>query len=107
MKAIDSENARYMNMDSWRFWHLMRKTCKEGHPFNKFGCGDLKSLGGTPGARDDLLKFHDEFYSSNIMNLVILSNHSLDTMEEWAKKYFNEVKNQNTPKLVPDSNPFG
>ena len=65
MKAIDSENTRYQNMDNWRFWHLMRKTSKKDHPFNKFGCGNLDTLGKSPGARDDLLEFHEKYYSSN------------------------------------------
>jgi len=66
----------------------MRKTCKPDHPFNKFGCGNLKTLGDTPGARNDLIEFHKKYYSSSIMCLCILSNHPMDVMEKWSKKYF-------------------
>jgi insulysin len=45
----------------------------------------LDTLNGTPGARDDLLKFHEKYYSSNIMSLVILSKYPIETMEKWAK----------------------
>lgn len=45
--------------------------------FNKFGVGNLKTLGEKPGARDDLLKFHAEHYSSNIMCLTVLSKHTI------------------------------
>ncbi len=60
----------------------MRMTCKKDHAFNKFGCGNAETLGGTPGARDELIEFHKKYYSSNIMNLCVLSKHSLKTMED-------------------------
>ena len=73
----------------------MKSTAKPKHPFSKFGVGSLKTLGVKPGVRDDLLVFHEKYYSSNIMTLVILSNHSLKYMEEWTIKYFTPIPNKN------------
>ena len=57
-------------------------TSKKDHPFNKFGCGNLKSLGGTDGARMDLIDFHHKWYSSNTMALTVLSKHPIEKMAE-------------------------
>jgi len=31
MKAVNSENDRYKNLDNWRYWRLMESTCSPGH----------------------------------------------------------------------------
>lgn len=43
--------------------------------------------------RDHLMNFHKKWYSANIMNLVILSNQTIDQMEKWATEKFQEIKN--------------
>ena len=93
VKAVDSENARYLNMDSWRFWHLMKLTSLPGSPYCKFGVGDLEHLQKESGLRDDLLKFYKDYYSSNLMVLCLLSKHSMDVMEDWVRKYFTPIPN--------------
>lgn len=107
MQAVNSENDRYLNMDNWRQAHLSKQTCKPGHQYNKFGVGNLETLGGKPGAREDLIEFHSKYYSSNIMTLAIVSNHKISKMEEWAVKYFTEIPNNNLPDQVIESHPFG
>lgn len=106
MKAVNSENDMLVSQDSWRKLLLMKTTAKPKHPYSKFGVGSLETLGGKPGARDDLLVFHEKYYSSNIMTLVILSNHSFKVMEELAIKYFNPIPNKNFKNEIP-VNPFG
>ncbi len=88
MQAINSENDRYQNLDQWRKMHLEKLTSKPGHQYNQFGVGNLDTLGKEPGARDELIKFHNQYYSSNIMTLCVLSKHPLTTMQEWVTKYF-------------------
>ena len=66
--------------------------------WNKFGVGNLDTLGKEPGAREDLLKFHAENYSSNIMTLVILSKYSIEKMIGWAEEYFTDIPNHNLVK---------
>ena len=80
----------------------MRMTAKKDHPFNKFGCGNLETLGKEPGARDELIKFHEKFYSSNIMSLCFLSKHPLDTMKSWVEEYYSPIENKYIP---PNSHP--
>jgi insulysin len=44
--------------------------------------------------RDELVKFHTQYYSANLMTLAIISSHSLDELEAWSKLYFSDVKNK-------------
>jgi len=106
IQAVNSENDNYINNDTWRYYHLLKQTCKKGHPYNKFGIGDKETLGGTPGVRDDLLKFHEKYYSANIMTLVILSKYPIETMTNWATKFFSDIPNKNIESPNVGSNPF-
>ena len=74
---------------SYRFSQLF---AKEGHPEQKFSTGDIETLGDIN--RTELLDFYDKHYSSNKMGLAILSTHSLDQLELWARKYFSDIKNR-------------
>jgi insulysin len=66
---------------------------------NRFNCGNKVTLE-RPTIRDDLLKFHKEWYSSNIMTLALSSNHSLEDMEKWVNEGFSEVVNKDV--VLPD-----
>lgn len=75
--AVNSEHEKNVPNDSWRLHQLEQSTSKPGHPYTKFGTGNKKTLDEDPKAkgvnvRDQLLKFHSTWYSSNIMSLAIL-----------------------------------
>ena len=55
-------------------------------------CGNKETLG-VEGIREHLLNFHKAWYSSNIMHLVVISNHSIADMEKWASEKFSAIKN--------------
>ena len=42
--------------------------------------------------RDELLKFHEEYYSANQMCVCIVGRESLDTLESWVRERFTEVR---------------
>jgi insulysin len=49
--------------------------------------------------REELLKFHETYYSSSMMKLAILGREDLDTLEAWVVEMFDGVKNTDvTPK---------
>jgi insulysin len=65
IKAINSEFERHRQSDSWRFDQIQASLSKKGHPWAKFGCGNLKTLLQDPKAkginlRKELIKFHAE-----------------------------------------------
>ena len=43
--------------------------------------------------REKLLDFHKKWYSANIMNLVVVSNYTIELMESWSIEKFSPIKN--------------
>lgn len=112
LMAVDSENQKNLQSDAWRIDQLEKSTCKENHPFSKFGTGNLSTLKTEPeklglSVRDELLKFHSNYYSANLMTLCLLSTESLDELQQYAVDMFSDIPNKNLPKTDFDTDPFG
>ncbi|XP_032806215.1 insulin-degrading enzyme [Petromyzon marinus] len=105
VNAVDSENEKNLMNDSWRLFQLEKSTGNPTHPFSKFGTGNKNTLSTRPSelgldVRDELLKFHSNYYSSNLMSLCVLGREPLDEMMEMVVKLFAQVENKNVP--IPD-----
>ena len=99
MKAVNSENDKNLASDSWRLMQLERSMSKDGHAYGKFGTGNLDTLDAAPktnglNVRQELLKFHDQWYSSNIMALAVLGKQTLDELEALVLEHFDKVENK-------------
>jgi insulysin len=58
--------------------------------------------------RQNLLDFHEKWYSSNIMTLVVSSSHSLSSLEEWVTEKFSEIVNKEIEvPFLGDPMPYG
>ncbi len=84
---------------------------RSDHPYSKFGTGNLETLKTIPTSngisiRDELIKFHDSYYSSNIMTLCLLGAEPLDTMQEYIENMFVDVKNKKQERLTYDPKPY-
>jgi len=108
MKAVNSENDKNLQSDAWRHQQILRTLSREGHPYHKFGTGNLETLGGDRegsalghNAREACIAFHKKFYSSNVMKVCIYGKESLDKLQEWAEASFTDVFNQNCPAVQP------
>jgi len=71
------------------------------HPLNKFSTGNKKTLETDTIAqgidvREELLRFHSRYYSSNMMTVCIIGKESLSTLESYAKRYFTAIPNKKT-----------
>ncbi|KAL7753560.1 metalloprotease [Sorochytrium milnesiophthora] len=102
LNAVDSENKKNLQADSWRLFQLDKATCRPGHPYTKFGTGNLETLKVTPAkagvnVREQLLNFHAQYYSANIMRLVVLGREPLDVLQKWAVNLFEGISNKNVP----------
>lgn len=96
IKAVDSENKKNLQNDTWRMYQLDKLTSNPDHPYNGFSTGNYETLHEEPvsrglNVRDVLLDFYKEQYSSNIMSLVVLGKESLDELTEWAITKFSDV----------------
>ncbi|GMG31577.1 unnamed protein product [Ambrosiozyma monospora] len=74
--AVDSENKKNLQNDNWRLYQLSKSTTNPSHPYHGFSTGNKVTLGDKPLAdglnvRDELLKFHEQYYSANLMRLVM------------------------------------
>ncbi|KAJ2875578.1 metalloprotease [Coemansia aciculifera] len=97
--AVDSEYKGLLNSDFWRSRQIECKLSDPEHPYSKFTIGNIKTL--QQGAKDhgfdlheELLKFYNKYYSSDIMKLVVYGNHSLDQLAEWAVSKFSDIKSK-------------
>ncbi|XP_021926557.1 insulin-degrading enzyme isoform X2 [Zootermopsis nevadensis] len=112
VNAVNSEHEKNIPNDSWRLDQLEKSTAKKDHAFNKFGTGNKQTLDIIPkengiNVREELLKFHDTWYSSNIMALAILGKESLDELERMSVELFLDVKNKNVTVPRWTEHPFG
>uniref|UniRef100_A0A8B9HEJ4 Insulin-degrading enzyme n=1 Tax=Astyanax mexicanus TaxID=7994 RepID=A0A8B9HEJ4_ASTMX len=102
VNAVDSEHEKNLMNDAWRLFQLEKATGNPDHPFSKFGTGNKLTLETRPSQdgidiRQELLKFHSTFYSSNLMGLCVLGRESLDDLASMVVKLFGEVENKSVP----------
>lgn len=103
LRAVDSENKKNLQNDTWRLHQLSKSLANPEHPYNHFSTGNFKTLHDEPLARgvkirDEFIKFHSTHYSANRMKLVVLGRESLDTLEEWVEEIFSKVPNKDLPR---------
>lgn len=77
MQAVDSEYKKNLSNDHRRLFQLEKSVIvKKGSRLNRFSTGGLETLK-YDGIREDLLKFHEDHYSSNLMSLVMVGKDSI------------------------------
>jgi insulysin len=110
VNAVDAEHLKNQQLDNWRVKQVMRETSRLGHPYRKFGTGNRKSLLHGPAAqgmniREKLIEFHSNFYSANLMSLVVLGKDPLEDLAAVVEGLFLKVTNRNIPVPVfpPDA----
>jgi insulysin len=113
--AVEAEYQMGLNSDSRRGLDVLQEVMNQEHPFSQFSVGSLETLADRPGAsvRDDLLKFYDQFYSANLMRLVVLGKQSLDELEALVVPMFSQVPDKSyshelidAPLFADDSLPM-
>ena len=102
VNAIDAENAKNLQQDSWRLDQLQKMRANPRHPYSKFGTGNRNTLKDMPNkkgieAREELLKFYKQYYSANLMTLAVVGRDDLDTLESWVTDLFSVVGNSDVP----------
>lgn len=126
MFKVNSEHEKNLSNDEWRIKQVHRHLAKDGHAYKKFGSGSKATLFEIPkqqgiDVRDELLKFHKDWYSANIMSLAIIGKgiplilyynfkrlciqfilifdkDSLDDLEKMVLEKFSEIENKNVER---------
>ena len=112
IEAVDNENSKNLQSDLWRRYQLLQGLCKQEHPLNMFATGNATTLRDEPKAagvdmRQLLLDFHANYYSANVMKVVIYGKDSLDVMQGWAESMFGLVRNSDVPTYRVPPVPYG
>ncbi|PVI04297.1 LuxS/MPP-like metallohydrolase [Periconia macrospinosa] len=110
IKAVDSENKKNLQNDTWRLHQLNKSLSNPKHPSNHFSTGSWKTLHDDPiergvQIRDKFMEFHAQHYSANRMKLVVLGRENLDTLEEWVDEIFSKIPNKDLPRKRWDDVP--
>jgi len=110
--AVNSEYIAKINDDARRSNQAFKTLFNPAHPSNHFSVGSLDTLKDLPKAplREQLLNSYQNHYFAQNMTLSLVANLPLDTLEEFAKRYFTPIKAQaenkqhftpkNTPPLI-------
>jgi len=103
LRAVDSENKKNLQSDTWRLHQLSRSLANPNHPYHKFSTGNLQTLRDEPVARGveirkEFIKFHEDNYSANRMKLVVIGRESLNELQLWVEEMFSEVINKDLPQ---------
>lgn len=99
INAVNSEHEKNLALDVWRIRQVNKSLANPKHPYSKFGTGNNKTLVDDPkqngiDIRNELIRFHDKWYSSNIMHLAVFGKESLDELEEMVINKFSKIINK-------------
>uniref|UniRef100_A0A6T8KCF8 Peptidase M16 N-terminal domain-containing protein n=1 Tax=Hemiselmis andersenii TaxID=464988 RepID=A0A6T8KCF8_HEMAN len=102
LNAIESEHSKNLQTDSWRSNQVLKLRGNQKHPYAKFGTGNKYTLEQNTkemkiDLREELLAFHDKYYSANIMTLCVLGREDLDTLQQMVVSKFSAVRNTDRP----------
>lgn len=106
--AVDSEFNQALQSDDHRLHQLQCHTTTPGHHFNRFCCGNKKSLVDAMekgiNLREQILKLYEDYYRGGLMKLVVIGGESLDVLESWVVELFGAVRKgpQVNPKFTAE-----
>ncbi|ODA82847.1 hypothetical protein RJ55_01356 [Drechmeria coniospora] len=112
LQAVDSENKKNLQNDTWRLHQLEKSLSNPHHPYCHFSTGNfevLKTLPESQGVnvRDKFIEFHAKHYSANRMKLVVLGREPLDVLQKWVVELFSPIVNKHLPpNRWTDETPF-
>ena len=94
--VVHSEYQARKKDESRRLWDAQKNWLNPGHPASRFSVGSLHTLRDREqsSARDRLLSFYRQFYSANIMSLVVVGREPLDQLEQWVAEKFSEIRDR-------------
>ncbi|CAB3224477.1 unnamed protein product [Arctia plantaginis] len=96
---INSEFESYKSSDYCPMIQLKKSISDPEHPFYKFNMGNKETLKAIPESkginiREELLKFHQKWYSTNIMSLIVVGKESLDELEAMIVPLFSNIEDK-------------
>lgn len=102
LNAIESENAKNLQQDSFRVFQLAKARANPDHPFSKFFTGNKATLlDGTLAQginlRNELIQFYEKYYTADQMTLAVVGPQSLEVLQEMVQTAFSKIPNRSVP----------
>lgn len=94
--AVHSEYTAKIKNEQRKSLEVFKTVINPEHPFAKFSVGNLETLSveRQGGLRQQLIRFYEQYYSSNIMTLVVLGNEPLAELQEMVESKFEKIPNR-------------
>ncbi|KAH7648950.1 insulinase like peptidase [Cryptosporidium bovis] len=107
IKIINNEFLSKTNNYYTLLEHIFKDISDRTHIYNKFYYGNHQTLHKRPiesgiDVREEMIKFYKNYYVSNNMILVLLSNLDINSLSELSKRHFSSIK---SGKLEVETNP--
>ncbi|KAJ4782768.1 Insulinase (Peptidase family M16) family protein [Rhynchospora pubera] len=98
VKAVDSEFQKNLLSDFRRMNQLEKHISSGDHPYHKFSTGSRETLEARPklkglDTRLEMIKFYENNYSANLMQLVVYAKEKLDDIQSLVESKFEAVRN--------------
>lgn len=97
LSAVNSEYLDSLNNSEFRAEAILKEFVREDACEKKFTCGNDQTLKIDDGVLENVKKFYQEKYSSDLMNLVICGSSSLAELRNLAN-YFARIPNKHLKK---------
>lgn len=96
IKAVDAEWKLLKQNATFAISRANALTASDKHPMRKMGIGNLTTLKNKKNSdlHAELKKFHQKYYSANIMKLALVGNQDLPKLKKLAVKYFSGMINK-------------
>ena len=100
LNAIESENSKNLQTDSFRMYQISKERQNSEHPHSKFFTGNKKTLLDDTkkkgiNLRQSLIDFYSKYYTADQMTLAMVGPQSLETLKEMAESSFSKIPNRN------------
>lgn len=110
IELIEKEFLEESEINNHKILSLIKKLADKNHIFSKCFEGNKKSLFEIPQKNklnilEELELYFNKYYSGNLMNIILISNHSCEYMEKIVKENFLHVKNNRLPSKNPEFYP--
>ncbi|WP_299177961.1 insulinase family protein [uncultured Neptuniibacter sp.] len=102
--AVHSEYQAKIRDDYRRTYAVKKLAMNPENSQNRFIVGSLETLSDKAGSkiRDELIQFYQQYYSANLMTLVVLGREPLDQLEQIVRSKFSAVKNRKSQGFKSD-----
>ncbi|MEH6576761.1 MAG: insulinase family protein [Amphritea sp.] len=99
--AVHSEYQSKLRDDGRRGYAATKRVMNPAHSYTQFAVGNLDTLSNEDNQlRKDLLSFYQQYYSANLMTLVVLGKQTTTELKALVEEKFTAVKNSNASEFL-------